>query len=84
MKNFISQTNSALKKKKKRWTAKGRQVEDIYLNEIQDLLKNINIKRDELVEYLHLLQDKYGVLYDKHLVALSIVTNLPLSEISLL
>tara|TARA_B100000965_G_scaffold386872_1_gene389560 strand:- start:934 stop:2637 length:1704 start_codon:yes stop_codon:yes gene_type:complete len=81
MKNFISQTNSALKKKKKRWTAKGRQVEDIYLNEIQDLLKNINIKRDELVEYLHLLQDKYGVLYDKHLVALSIVTNLPLSEI---
>ena len=81
MKNFISQTNNALKKKKKRWTLKGRQVEDIYLNEIQDLLKNVKIRRDELVEYLHLLQDKYGVLYDKHLVALSIVTNLPLSEI---
>ena len=28
MNKFISQTNTALKKKKKRWTTKGRQVED--------------------------------------------------------
>ena len=42
---------------------------------------NFNIKRDELIEYLHLLQDNYGVLFDKHLVALSEITKLPLSEI---
>ncbi len=81
MNNFIQQTDKALKKKKKRWTTKGRQVEDKYLNEVQDLLKDISIKRDELIEYLHLLQDRFGVLYDKHLVALSLVMNLPMSEI---
>ena len=32
-------------------------------------------------KYLHILQDKFGVLYDKHLVALSTIINLPLSEI---
>ena len=40
MNNFIQQTDKALKKKKKRWTTKGRQVEDKYLNEVQDLLKD--------------------------------------------
>ena len=45
------------------------------------MLKDISIKRDELIEYLHLLQDRFGVLYDKHLVALSLVMNLPMSEI---
>jgi len=44
-------------------------------------LRGIRFKRDELIEYLHLLQDNFGVLYDKHLVALSTITNLPLSEI---
>ena len=81
MKKFISQTNYALKKKKKRWTTKGRQVEDKYLKEVQNLFSNIIIKRDELIEYLHMIQDKFGVLYDKHLVALSAITNIPLSEI---
>ena len=37
MNKFISQTNTALKKKKKRWTTKGRQVEDIFLNEVSKL-----------------------------------------------
>ena len=81
MNKFIPQTDIALKKKKKRWTTKGRQVEDKYLEEIKKLFSNITIKRDELIEYLHLLQDNFGALYDKHLVALSIITNLPLSEI---
>ena len=74
MKNFISQNKSALKKKKKRWKPKGRQVEQKILNEIQALYQGIFIKRDELIEYLHLLQDNYGVLFDKHLVALSEIT----------
>ncbi len=81
MDNFKSQNNNAIKRKKKRWTPKGRQVEQEILNEISILFKNIDIKRDELIEYLHLLQDNYGVLFDKHLVALSEITNLPLSEI---
>ncbi len=81
MKNFISQTNKVLKKKKKRWTTKGRQLEDKYLQEVHNLFSDIIIKREELIEYLHIIQDKFGVLYDKHLVALSTITNLPLAEI---
>ena len=81
MENFNSQNNKALKGKKKRWRPKGRQVEEGVLNEISLLFKGTTIKRDELIEYLHRLQDNYGVLFDKHLVALSEITNLPLAEI---
>ena len=81
MDKFVSQTETSLKKKKRRWTPKGRQVEDKYLDEVSKLFSGLIFKRDELIEYLHLLQDKFGVLYDKHLVALSTIINLPLSEI---
>ena len=81
MDKFVSQTETSLKKKKRRWTPKGRQVEDKYLDEVSKLFAGLIFKRDELIEYLHILQDKFGVLYDKHLVALSTIINLPLSEI---
>ena len=81
MDKFVSQTETSLKKKKRRWTPKGRQVEDKYLDEVSKLFSGLTFKRDELIEYLHILQDKFGVLYDKHLVALSTIINLPLSEI---
>ena len=81
MDNFISQNKLALKHKKKRWKPKGRQVEQKILDEISEIFRDITLKRDELIEYLHLLQDKYGVLFDKHLVALAEITKLPLSEI---
>ena len=81
MDKFISQTDSSLKKKKRRWKPKGRQAENNYFEEVSNLFQGVNFKRDELIEYLHILQDNFGVLYDKHLVALSTITNLPLSEI---
>ena len=81
MDKFISQTDSSLKKKKRRWKPKGRQAENNYFEEVSNLFQGISFKRDELIEYLHILQDKFGVLFDKHLVALATITNLPLSEI---
>ena len=81
MDKFISQTDSSLKKKKRRWKPKGRQVENLFYDEVSTLFQGMSFKRDELIEYLHILQDKFGVLYDKHLVALSMIINLPLSEI---
>jgi len=81
MDKFISQTDSSLKKKKRRWKPKGRQAENKYYEEVTSLFHGIIFKRDELIEYLHILQDNFGVLYDKHLVALSTITNLPLAEI---
>jgi len=81
MNKFISQTDNSLKKKKRRWQPKGRQVENKYYDEVSKLFNRTKFKRDELIEYLHILQDNFGVLYDKHLVALSTITNLPLAEI---
>jgi formate dehydrogenase len=81
MDKFISQTDSSLKKKKRRWKPKGRQAENKFYDDVSNLFKGTNFKRDELIEYLHILQDNYGVLYDKHLVALSTIINLPLAEI---
>ena len=81
MDKFISQTDSSLKKKKRRWQPKGRQPENNYYEDVSNLLQGISFERDELIEYLHILQDKFGVLYDKHLVALSTIINLPLAEI---
>ena len=81
MDKFISQTDSSLKKKKRRWQPKGRQPENNYYEDVSNLLQGISFERDELIEYLHILQDNFGVLYDKHLVALSTIINLPLAEI---
>ncbi len=81
MDKFVSQTETSLKKKKRRWSTKGRQLEDNYLEEVSKLFGKTDFKRDELIEYLHVLQDNFGVLYDKHLVALSTLINIPFSEI---
>ena len=81
MSDFISEKKETPNKRRKRWYPKGRQVEKKYLEDIVPLFRNKKIIRDELIEYLHNIQDKFGILYDKHLVALAEITNLPLSEI---
>ena len=63
MDKFISQTDSSLKKKKRRWKPKGRQVENSFYEEVSNLFRGIRFKRDELIEYLHLLQDNFCLLY---------------------
>ena len=57
MDKFVSQTENSLKRKKRRWTPKGRQVEDNYLKDVSKLFTGTEFKRDELIEYLHVLQD---------------------------
>ena len=81
MPKFISQTNISLKKKKKRWTPKGRQSDQISLQEVKNVIGKKSYSRFLLIEYLHLIQDKYGLLRDKHLVALAELINIPLAEV---
>jgi len=81
MPKFLSQTEEALTKKKRRWKPKGRQVDDNSLQEIATLFDNKEIVRDELIEYLHVIQDNFGFLQDRHLVALAEIINIPLSEV---
>jgi len=50
---------------------KGRQVEPEALAEVQALLGEEPRRRDLLIEFLHLIQDKYGCLHARHLAALA-------------
>jgi formate dehydrogenase beta subunit len=54
-----------------RTVPKGRQIEATALDEIQALLGKAERRRDLLIEFLHLVQDKYGHISAAHLAALA-------------
>ncbi len=60
---------------------KGRQVVPSALQEIQSLLQDLPQRRDLLIEYLHLIQDKYGYLSSAHLAALASIMSLSQTEV---
>jgi formate dehydrogenase len=57
--------------RKARKTPKGRQVETHAVEEIRGLLTDRPRRRDLLIEYLHLIQDKHGHLSAPYLAALA-------------
>ncbi|MDH3526643.1 MAG: NAD(P)H-dependent oxidoreductase subunit E [Gammaproteobacteria bacterium] len=62
-------------------TPKGRQVNPAALFEVQDLLTGRSRRRDLLIEYLHLIQDRFGCLSATHLAALAQEMHLALAEV---
>jgi len=60
---------------------RGRQVEPQALAEVQALLRDQPRRRDLLIEFLHLLQDKYSCLHARHLAALAAELKLALVEV---
>jgi formate dehydrogenase beta subunit len=60
---------------------KGRQVEPAALAEVEALLGEQPRRRDLLIEFLHLLQDKYHCLHARHLAALAEEMKLALVEV---
>jgi formate dehydrogenase beta subunit len=62
-------------------TPKGRQVDPRALEEIRSLLGERERRRDLLIEYLHLIQDRYGHLSAAHLAALAQEMRLALTEV---
>src|SRR5215213_8435345 len=60
---------------------KGRQVDPAALAEVQNLLGDRERRRDLLIEHLHLLQDQFGCLHARHLVALAEEMRLALAEV---
>ncbi len=58
-------------KGKGRRTPKGRQLDDQAWEEVRDLLGDRPRNRDLLIEFLHLIQDRYGHLSAAHLRALA-------------
>jgi formate dehydrogenase len=60
---------------------KGRQVDQQSLTEVKALLGEQPRRRDLLIEFLHLLQDKYHCLHARHLAALADEMKLALVEV---
>ncbi len=66
---------------KGRVTPKGRQLDDAAWDDVRSLLAGRTIRRDHLIEYLHLIQDKFGHLSAAHLRALAEEMRLAMAEI---
>ena len=62
-------------------TPKGRQVDSASLEEVTRLLGDTDLKRDLLIEYLHVIQDKFNCLQANHLVALAHLMRIPMAEV---
>ena len=66
---------------KGRSTPKGRQVTEGALAEIREILDNQPRRRNLLIEFLHLIQDKFGYLSAAHLCALAEELRLAQTEV---
>ena len=75
-----TKTKSTSKKRKARAFPKGRQTNETALQDIKTLIDR-PLKRDELIEYLHQIQDTYGCLTAAHLKALADIMHLPQIEV---
>lgn len=62
-------------------TPKGRQVDPKSLQEVRELLGQQPRQRDLLIEYLHLIQDRFGCLMHRHLAALAHEMRLAMAEV---
>src|SRR5829696_7024799 len=62
-------------------TPKGRQIDPAAIEEVQLLLGDRERRHDLLIEHLHLLQDHFGCLHARHLVALADEMRLALAEV---
>ena len=60
---------------------KGRQAEDAAVDEVRALLGAGPHRRDLLIENLHVLNDSFGALHDRHLVALAKEMNIPMASV---
>ena len=54
-------------KGKGRHTPKGRQLDDAAMAEVQALIGHMPVRRDLLIEYLHLIQDAHRCLSAAHM-----------------
>jgi formate dehydrogenase len=64
-----------------RSTPKGRRVEPAARAEVLALLGDAPRRRDLLIEYLHKIQDRYGCLQARHLVALANELKMAMAEV---
>src|SRR6187431_1944763 len=64
-----------------RSTPKGRRVDPAARDEVRALLGDAPRRTDLLIEFLHKLQDRYGALQARHLVALADELKMAMAEV---
>lgn len=74
-------SSSADTLRKRRGHSRGRPVEPIALREVKEALGEAPRNRDLLIEHLHALQDRFGYLAARHLVALAEEMGLATAEV---
>ena len=67
----VMTTEITSRRNKFRGQQRGRKVEPSALAEIQALINPLPLRKDLLIEYLHLIQDKYHHISANHIVALA-------------
>src|SRR5262245_30117107 len=72
--------NGAEHRRRPRRTPKGRQLDTTAVAEVQALLGDRSLRRDLLIEHLHLIQDHYGYISAAHLAALAAEMKLAQTE----
>ena len=76
-----SPTRGKGKRSRVRATPRGRRVDPGAREEVLALLGDAPRRRDLLIEYLHLIQDRYGCLSAPHLVALAAEMKMAMAEV---
>jgi formate dehydrogenase len=69
------------KRSRVRSTPKGRRVDPQAQRELLEVLGDTPRRRDLLIEYLHLIQDRFGCLSAPHLVALAAELKMAMAEV---
>src|SRR5687767_1195478 len=78
---MTSSVPSRQKRGRVRSTPKGRRVEPAAREEVRALLGDAPRRTDLLIEYLHKIQDRYGCLQARHLVALADELKMAMAEV---
>ena len=75
------QTSPKPRRSRVRGTPKGRQVDPKAREDVIAVLGDAPRRRDLLIEFLHLIQDRYGCLAAPHMVALAAELRMALTEV---
>ena len=68
-------------RKRAKSTPKGRQIDPAALAEVEALIGDRPLRRDLLIEHLHLVQDRYHQISAAHLAALAELMKLSFAEV---
>ena len=65
----------------KKGRVEGRTTPHQAVADVRELIEDEPLTRDLLIEHLHKIQDRFGHISNRHILALAIVMELPMAEV---